>query len=393
MTKHLADYDSAPITFVKGDGCYLVNPSGKRYLDFIASWCTGTVGWRNKEMAEAISAQAKEGVSIPPLFRDPKQEEFAALLVKYAPGKLARVFRCTSGSEAVEFAIKCARATTGRPGIVSVDEVYHGHTYGAASVGEAVQRGTMGPGLHGFYKLPLPRRHSDEPKTIAAFEKLLKSRKDIAAFISEPLWTNVGCYIPSPTFYPLIQKLCRAHGVLFIMDEVATGMGRCGRMYASSLWNLTPDIICLGKSLRGGYATMGATLVTEHVFKKSHGIPSYSTFGWLQQDLAATRKNVEIILRDKLDKNAAEIGAFILAELKPLEKLVKVKEVRGMGMVFAIEFCLPIAPLIALKCYRAGLLVAFADSKNLFFSPPLILNKRLAQEGVAVLKRVCGLRA
>lgn len=390
MQKHLADYESAPIEFVKGDGCYLINKTGKRYLDFIASWCTGTVGWHNKEMAKAITLQAKQGVSIPPLFRDHKQEEFAKLLCSVAPGKLTRVFRCTSGSEAVEFAIKCARAATGKPGIVSVDEVYHGHTYGAASVGEAAQRGTMGPGLTNFYKIPLPRRHSEELKTLAALEKLLKSRQDIAAFISEPVWTNVGCFIPSPNFYPTIAKLCRQHGVLLVMDEVATGMGRCGAMFASTLWNLSPDIVCLGKSLTGGYATMGATLVTERVFKKSRGIPAYSTFGWLQQDLAATRKNVEIILRDKLDQNATEVGAYLLELLKPLESLKKIREVRGVGMVFGIEFHLPIAPLIALKAYRHGLLVAFADAHNLFFSPPLVLNKKLAKQGANILQRVCG---
>ena len=392
MVKHLADYTSTPITFTKGDGCYLINKNGKRYLDFIASWCTGTVGWRNKEMAEAISAQAKEGVSIPPLFRDPKQEEFASLLCSLAPGKLTRAIRCTSGSEAVEFAIKCARAATDKPCIISIDEVYHGHTYGAASVGEAAQRGTMGPALDGFLKIPLPRRHSEEAKTISAFERLLKSQNDIAAFMSEPVWTNAGCFIPSPNFYQTIERLCRKHDVLFVMDEVATGMGRCGRMFASTLWNLTPDIICLGKSLTGGYATMGATLITENIFKKSRGIPAYSTFGWLQQDLAATRKNVEIILQDKLDKNASEVGSYLLDLLKPLESLKKVREVRGVGMVFAIEFTMPIAPLMALRCYRAGLLVAFTDAKTLFFSPPLILNKKLALEGANILKRVCGIR-
>ncbi len=392
MQKYLADYGSAPIEFTKGEGCYLINKDGKRYLDFIASWCTGTVGWRNKEMAEAISSQAKKGVSIPPLFRDQKQEEFAALLCSLAPGKLTRAIRCTSGSEAVEFAIKCARAATGKSGIISVDEVYHGHTYGAASVGEAAQRGTMGPTLENFYKIPLPRRHDEEPKTITALEKFLKSRKDIAAFISEPVWTNVGCFVPSPSFYPAVEKLCRKHGVLFVMDEVATGMGRCGRMFASTLWNLSPDIVCLGKSFTGGYATMGATLITESVFKKSRGIPAYSTFGWLQQDLAATRKNVEIILRDKLDQNAQNVGAYLLELLKPLTSLKKVREVRGIGMVFAIEFHLPIAPLIALKAYRNGLLVAFTDAHNLFFSPPLCLNKKLAREGANILKRVCGMK-
>ena len=163
-------------------------------------------------------------------------------------------------------------------------------------------------------------------------------------------------------------------------------------MFASTLWNLTPDIICLGKSLTGGYATMGATLITENIFKKSRGIPAYSTFGWLQQDLAATRKNVEIILQDKLDKNASEVGSYLLDLLKPLESLKKVREVRGVGMVFAIEFTMPIAPLMALRCYRAGLLIAFTDAKTLFFSPPLILNKKLALEGANILKRVCGIR-
>ncbi len=164
-------------------------------------------------------------------------------------------------------------------------------------------------------------------------------------------------------------------------------------MYASSLWGIEPDIITLAKALTGGYASMGATLVSEAVFKKSKGgIPDYSTFGWMPQDLAPAKKNIEIVMRDNLKDKARETGAYILEQLKPLEKLKKVKEVRGIGMMFAIEFTLPIAYPMSYKCYYEGILVAPANKYIMFFSPPLVMSKELADKGVAMLKKVCGLK-
>lgn len=389
MPRYLADFDSVPINFTRGGGCFLYNENGKKYLDFLGGWCVSTVGWHNKEISAAICDQANLGVYVPPIFRYPKQEEFAKKLCKMAPGKLKKVFRCTSGSEAVEFAIKCARAATGKQTLVSIDGVYHGHTYGAASVGDAC-RHKMSPCLDGFIKLPMPKTLDESDEVVEAFEKLLHTHTDIAGFLSEPVWTNAGCYIPPTGFYERIQNLCRKYKVLFIMDEVATGFGRCGTMFASELWNLQPDILCLGKAFTGGYATMGATMVTEKVYIKSFGIPDYSTFGWMPQDLAAAQKNVDIIIKQNLVKNSKVVGEYLLTELKTLEVLRKVKEVRGLGMVFGIEFHLPIAPVIALACYKKGLLVAFADAHNLFFSPPLILDKKLAEQGADIIKKACG---
>lgn len=386
-----ADLFTIPVSFVSGQGSYLISKGGRRYLDFLGGWCTATVGWGNMEMAEAITAQANIGIYASPAFHDPKQEALARTLVEHAPGNLARVYRCTSGSEAVEFGIKAARAATGKPTIVTIDGVYHGHTFGAASLGDACIP-KMAPCLPGFLKLPMPRTSEEENAVVRQFEALVRERNDIAAFMSEPFWTNAGCIIPPDGFYRRIEDIGRAHGVLLVMDEVATGIGRCGAMYASALQRITPDIICLGKSLTGGYATMGATLATAAVYKKAKGIPSYSTFGWLAQDCAATAKNVELIIRDRLDENAAEVGAFLLDQLKPLEKLYKVKAVRGIGMVFAIEFVLPIALLMAALCLRRGLTVAYADKRTLFFSPPLSLTRDEAIEGAAILARVCGAR-
>jgi len=392
MPKYVADYDSIPIDFVRGEGAYLIDKKGKRYLDFLAGWCVGTVGWANKEMAAAIAARAKVGTYVPPIFRDPHQDALAKRLIQEAPGKLSRVFRCTSGSEAVEFAIKCARATTKKNVIVTIEGVYHGHTMGAGHAGDAGGKTGFKPALPEFLKLPLPTSAAEGQRVIAQFEALLKSRRDIAAFMSEPFWTNAGCYTPPDGFYKQIEKLCRAYGILLIMDEVATGCGRVGSFYASALQDIQPDMICLAKSFTGGYATMGATLVTEAVFRKSWGIPDYSTFGWLQQDLAATQKNIELILRDGLAQNAKEVGAYLLDQLQPLTGLAKVKRLNGFGMVFGVEFRLPIAALIAARCYRNGLLVALADAKTLFFSPMLSLTKDEARIGAEILLRVCGAR-
>lgn len=391
MGKHLADYGSVPVDFVRGHGSYVYDKRGKKYLDFQTGWCVGTVGWKNKEMAEAICAQAREGFHEPPWFRVERHERFASRLIALAPGKLNRVFRACSGSEAVEFAIKTARAATGKSTIVTIDGVYHGHTYGAASLGNAFDERGLTP-CEGFFKVPLPRSPKAETETLDAIEARFK-KGDVAAFLSEPVWTNAGCIIPSPTFYPAVEKLCRTHKVLLAMDEVATCMGRCGKMFASELWGIEPDILCLGKSFTGGYATMAATMVTESVFRKSRGIPYHATFGWAFQDLAAVEKNVDLIVRDRLHENAEKVGAYLLGEIKGLEGAKDargVREVRGVGMVLAIEFKLPIAPLIAVKCYRRGLVVEFTDARTLFLSPMLNLTRKEAKIGANIMKQACG---
>lgn len=402
MKNYLADYNSRPINIVKGDGCYLFDEKGKRYIDFVGGWCVGTVGWRRKEIREAIQKEIKRGVYVPPVFRFPDWEKFAETLIKIAPPssgekKLNRVFRCTSGSEAVEFAIKCARAATGKNKIVSVDGVYHGHTYGAASVGDACTN-LMGSCVPGFIKIPMPNkfRGITSKNVIEIFEKIVDENNDVAAFLSEPVWTNAGVILPPPDFYPKIETICRKNGILFVMDEVATGFGRCGKLFASELWNLKPDIICLGKGLSGGYGTLGATLVTEEIFQKSLGTPDYSTFGWLPLDLAAAMANVDLILKAKLWENAEKIGKYLLAKLKSFESLPYVGEVRGIGLVLGIEIVRDKkskepdwkkSQEIQDQCAKQGLLIETA-SHTLFISPPLILNQKIADEGIKILSSV-----
>lgn len=395
--RHLADHAPRHIEFVDGEGAYLIGANGKRYLDFLAGWCVGNVGWKRKEVTHAMAEEAQRGLYAPPMFASAAQEEFAALLVRHAPGdRLARAIRCVSGSEAVEYAIMCSRAATGKPMIVSVDGVYHGHTYGAAALGDACEE-SLGPCPPGFLKIPLPHgRYGASPETvIIAFEKLAASRDDIAAFISEPVFTNAGVIVPPEGFYPAIQEICRRHGILFVMDEVATGFGRCGALFASERWGVSPDIMCLGKGLTGGYAAMGACLVSEAVWQKSGEVPLYSTFGWLQSGLSVATANVQVILHGQLWKNAEQVGHRLYTLCTQLERLPIVAEVRGIGLLLGIELKdkkteqsdARLAAKAQDACADQGLVVETAGAA-LFISPPLILTEAQAERGYKILDAV-----
>ncbi|OGI62212.1 hypothetical protein A2645_00270 [Candidatus Nomurabacteria bacterium RIFCSPHIGHO2_01_FULL_39_9] len=400
---YLSDHYSRDLKFVRGEGCFLFDKKGIKYIDFLAGWCVANVGYGRKEIITALQTAARNGLYVPPFFRDDAWENFAKKLCSIAPNKkLNKAFRCTSGSEAVEFAIKCARAATGRPYIVSIDNVYHGHTYGAASVGNAC-RSEIAPCLPGIIKLPMPNSFRDvsSDEVIYQFEKLASSRNDVAAFISEPVWTNAGAIIPPEEFYLAIEKICRKYNILFIMDEVATGFGRCGKLFASELWNLKPDILCLGKGLTGGYGTLGATLVTEEIFKRSSNIPFYSTFGWNLFDLAGADANVDLIVRERLWENAKRLSGYFFDQLKEFEKFEFVGEVRGIGLLFGIEIIkdkktkqpdLRRAEAIAELCEKKGLILETAHN-TLFITPPLVISKSLIDSGVAILASVLGSHA
>lgn len=382
---HFVAQTSLPIPISHGKGCRLYGTDGREYLDLVAGWCVGSIGWAHPEVRAALEAEARRGTYIPPFLHNDAWEELAALLCKVAPGNLTHVLPVTSGSEAIDMAIKCARAATGKEAILSITDVYHGHTYGAASVGEAQRRitGSVVPHCEQF---PMPGRDAESDDVM----ELLRTRMakgDVAAFLSEPVWTNAGVFVPPPDFYPRLQDLCREHGALLVMDEVATGFGHCGTLFGSELWNLAPDILCIAKAFTGGYATMGALLTTAEVWKRSRGIPHYSTFAWLGTDLAATAANVRVILREKLWENAKTVGAHFLSLLKPLEDLPTVEEVRGIGLLFAIELSAELrATDVQKRLADAGVLVETVGNA-LFFTPHLILTKEEAEEGAEKIRK------
>lgn len=387
---HFVSQTSLPIEVSHGEGCELIDAQGRRYLDFIGGWCVSAIGWGHPEVRSAIEEEAKRVTYIPPFLQFSPWEDFSKQLIEIAPGdRLQKVFPVTSGSEAVDMAIKVVRAATGKDLILSIDDVYHGHTYGALSVGEAHKR-TKGSLVPAFSYLPMPGRDAPSSEVLKLLEQRLQ-KGDVAAFLSEPVWTNAGAFVPSADFYPEVQALCRKYDALFVMDEVATGFAHCGRLFASELWGLSPDVLCIAKAFTGGFGTMGATLVSEAAFHSSMGIPCYSTFAWNALDLAATRANVEIILRERVWENAERVGAYLLKALKPLEEIPIVREVRGRGLVLGIQLQgdHPFALCCAMqkKCAEKGLLLEVAG-ESLLLTPPCVLSMNEAETGAAILKEV-----
>lgn len=399
MSQYIADYSAFPITFVDGQGCFLYDDQGKEYIDFLGGWCVSTLGWKHPRMLRAFDEIKNKAFYISPSYQWPEWEQFAKLLADITPGSLKRVFRATSGSEALEFAIKIARAATGRKKIVSIERVYHGHTYGAASVGSSVGS-SIAPGVPDCVKISMPDEFRNEwslrgealsDRVVQEFEKII-SEGGVAAFLSEPIFTNAGVITPPSDFYKKLSAVCKKHGILFIMDEVATGFGRTGKLFGSEHFGLEPDIMCLAKGLTGGYATMGATMVTEEVYEKNHDFPQYSTFAWLPTDLLLTQANVEEVLRNKLWENAEDVGAYLLELLKPLEKFPQVAQVRGKGLLFALDFAgdQALAQKVLDASLKAGVVLDHHPAGTLFFSPPLILDKETAKKGAELLIQAAG---
>ncbi len=396
--KRIIDYSTRSIELVGGDGCQVTDAQGKTYLDFLAGWCVGSVGWKRHEVISAIKHQADQGIYVAPWMTYKPWEKFAETLSEIMPDKrLNRVFRSTSGSEAVEFAIKAARAMTGKKTIISLDRTYHGHTYGAATVGNALND-AIAPGVPGFMKLPLPDayRGIETADVLGRLEKLIRANNDIAAFVAEPIFTNAGAIIPPRDFFSAIEHFCHQHNILLIMDEVATGFGRCGSLFASTQWGIKPDIMCLGKGMTGGYGSLGATVVTEQVAAAAKDVPAVSTFGWNPQDLAAAQAVVNIIRRERLWENAQRVGSSLLEQLRALEARPFVGQVRGQGLLLGIEIVkdkeakIPDekrAEKIVEKCESEGLLVDWI-ANTVFISPPLILSMSEAEAGAQILQRV-----
>ncbi|HEY8393638.1 MAG TPA: aminotransferase class III-fold pyridoxal phosphate-dependent enzyme, partial [Thermaerobacter sp.] len=260
-------------TFVRGEGCWLWDEHGERYLDFVAAYGALPFGFNPPEIWAALEAVRASGE---PSFVQPSSLNAAGALarrlIELAPPGMRYVTFANSGAEAVEAAIKLARAATGRRRILSADNAFHGKTLGALSAThrESYQKAFFAP-VEGFDKVP----YGD----IDALAAALAARPgEYAAFIVEPIQGEGGIVMPPPGYLREAQRLCREHGVLFIVDEVQTGLGRTGTLFACEQEGITPDAITLAKALGGGLVPIGALLCTEEVYTEEFATKHSSTF-------------------------------------------------------------------------------------------------------------------
>jgi len=353
-----------PKIFTRGEGCYLYDLEGKRYLDTFASLLTTICGHQRPEVAEAIRQQMEQLEFFPnyvdtftlPLI------ELARKLAEIMPGDLAVSFFVNSGSEANETAIKMARQfhrERGEPGrwkVVARRNSYHATTLGGTSAtGLAWFREFFEPLIPGHIFAPPASCHNceldREPETcglacLEAMEKLIawEGPESISAVIMDPIpGSNTGYPLPPPGYLQGVRELCDKHGILLIFDEVQTGFGKTGKWFACEHWDVVPDIMTIGKGFSGGYTPLAATVTTPKVaeqFRKGPGseFRSGGTFGGHTIACAATLANIRFIEENNLVERAAKLGEYLRTELGKLyDELPIVGGVRGIGLLWAIE--------------------------------------------------------
>ena len=348
------------LAFVRGSMATLWDSSGREYIDCGASFGVGNLGHCNPAVVEAIAEQARQLIHVGPSFGTAAKAAFVERLLSLAPANLERVFLSNSGSEAVEAAIKFARAATGRKKIVAAMRGFHGRTMGALSATWRREfREPFEPLVPGFEHVPF--------NDVEALEKAVDT--ETAAVILEAVQGEGGVHVASPEYLPAAREACTSAGALLILDEVQTGMGRTGRLFAVERWGVEPDLMTLAKSLAGG-VPIGATLATENVeraFKGSHT----STFGGNPLACAAGTAALEYVVRERLWERADRLGAQGLATLRE-QRAPSVREVRGLGLMIGIELRGKAAPVLQ-ALQEDGVLAIGGGSSVVRLLPPLVI--------------------
>jgi adenosylmethionine-8-amino-7-oxononanoate aminotransferase len=346
---------------VRGDGAYIYDDQGRRYLDGLAGLFTVQAGHGRTELAEAASKQAAELAFFPLWsYAHPKAVELAERIVGYTPGDLNRVFFTTGGGEAVESAWKCAKQffkLTGKPmkhKVISRSVAYHGTQQGALSItGIPDAKKYFEPLVPGTHKVPNTNfyRASYHADDIEAFGRWAADRIEeaiefegpdtVAAVFLEPVQNSGGCFPPPPGYLARVREICDKHDVLMVADETITGFGRIGDMFAMSRYEVTPDIITCAKGMTSGYAPIGAMIVSDRIFEPfRHGDTYFAhgyTFGGHPVSCAVALANFDIFEREGLNAHVQKNEDAFRSTLEKLLDLPMVGDVRGAGYFYGIE--------------------------------------------------------
>ncbi len=323
-------------SWVGGEGAHLIDASGQRYLDLFGGYGVFAIGRNHPEAVAAVQAvmEARTG-NLPQLGVTLLSGVLAEQLLARAPGSVGAMIPANTGTEAVEAAIKIARAATGRPRILYAEHAFHGLTLGALSLnGNAEFRDGFGPLLPACDPVPF----GDEQALARELE-----RGDVAAFVVEPI-QGKGVNLSPPGYLQAAERLCHDAGALLVCDEVQTGLGRTGRFLALERDDLQPDLICLSKALSGGLVPIGAVLVSRKAFDRvfdgmERAVRHGSTFGGNDLAAAAALATLKVLEQEGLIERADRLGELLLELTRPLvDRYEVVTEVRGQGLMWAIEF-------------------------------------------------------
>lgn len=361
----------------RGEGCWLYDTAGRRYLDLTAAQGVAMLGHCHPALSTAIAQQAQTLISCPNFLYNDVRARFAAKLVEVLPPHLNHIFLANSGAEAIDGAFKFARLATGRTRTIAFRSAFHGRTIGAVAL--TWEKKYREPFLPLIDVTHLPYNN------LAKVNETLDD--SVAAVFVEIVQGEGGVNIGDDDFLRGVQQLCRERGALLVIDEIQTGFGRTGRWFGFEHAKLEPDIICLAKGLGAGFP-MGAIAYTDRVQEKLYVGAHGSTFGGSPLASAAGLAAIQTYQDENLIARAAVIGEFFLRRLREeLAEIALVREVRGIGLMLAVELRQKAGPYIKALMEKHGVIALPAGPNVIRFLPPLIISEAEIELGVQALVR------
>ena len=372
----IALYPNRGITFTKGNGVYLYDQNGEKYLDLGSNYGVNIFGYNHPSITKALQRQLNNLVNLHCSFNNHVRTQAAENLLKATNGRLSKIFFSNSGAEAIEAALKFARVATGKSHFIAMKNAYHGKTLGALSAtGGDRYRNPFLPLLWNFTHVSL-----------GDIEELQCSiSSNTAAIMIEPVQGEGGIHVAPQEFYSQLQDICLRRNILLIVDEIQTGGGRTGTFLAGEQFGLKPDILCLGKGIAGGIP-IGVTLVTREISSKIPMLIHTSTFGGNPLACAGILAVLKELENGKVFDEVKELGKYFLDQLKSINT-PKIIEVRGLGLMIGMELEENATPV--LRALQQERIIALPAGSNIVrFLPPLTITKNELDKAISTLKRI-----
>ena len=371
-------YQRFPINVAAGKAAKIWDTSGKEYIDCMGGYGVALIGHSNYRVIKAIKDQAEKIIACHMSIYNDTRLNFLDKLSAVAPEGLTKTFFSNSGAEAVEAALKFSRKYTAKTGIIAMSGAYHGKTFGALSVtyNEKYRKSFM-PLLENVKFIPY-----NDPSRL---EEMIDD--NTGTVILEPIQGETGIIVPRDGLVQEIRRICNNHNLVLIFDEIQTGLGRTGKMWAGENWNTVPDIMCIAKGIAGG-VPMGLTLAKPEIMQAMTIGDHSSTFAGNPLACAAATATLDVISEEKLIDNALRTGKFFkdgLVELGDKHKIIR--EVRGLGMMLAVELRFDIKDIL-FEGIKNGLLMLYSGRNIIRLLPPLVMDERLVSETLKIMDQL-----
>jgi len=371
-------YQRFPINISKGKGSLVWDVSGKEYIDCMGGYGVALIGHCNDRVINAIKNQSEKLITCHMSIYNNTRLEFLEKMSKISPKKLSKVFFSNSGAESAESALKFSRKFTGKSGVIAMTGGYHGKTFGALSVTHNEKyRKSFQPLLEGVKFVP----YSNPSKIEESLDN------SIGTVIVEPIQGETGIIVPSDGTLHQIRKICDQNNLVLIFDEIQTGLGRTGRMWAGEHWSTTPDIMCLAKGIAGGLP-MGLTLCKPEILDAMKVGEHSSTFAGNPLSCSAGIATIESIIEENLVENAAKVGNIFkngLFQLKENHRIVR--DVRGLGLMLALELRFDVKDVL-FEGIKEGLLMLYSGRNIIRLLPPLVLDEVKVAKTLSIMDKL-----